>query len=106
MIPQVRASSLYNISANNAHAGAPTSCRSYTCIIAQPDERFTRQKAIARQLSALSPVFPNGSRYKDIEPTAKLYSQFLLLPDGGLVALQTQHVRWQQYCHGNEKRPP
>ena len=35
-------------------------------------------------------------KYEDIQPAAKLYSQFLL--DGGLVALQTQYMRCQQYC--------
>ena len=75
---------------------APTSCRSLTVsCIAQLDERFTRQKAAACQLNAFLPDFLNSSKYDDIGPkAAKPYRQFL--PDGGLVALKTQYMRWQQ----------
>jgi hypothetical protein len=75
---------------------APTSCRSLTVsCIAQLDERFTRQKAAACQLNAFLPDFLNSSKYNDIGPkAAKPYRQFL--QDGGLVALKTQYMRWQQ----------
>jgi hypothetical protein len=59
------------------------------------NERFTRQKAAACQLNAFLPAFLNNSKYDDIGlAAAKLYRQFL--PDGGLVALKTQYMRWQQ----------
>ena len=62
---------------------APTSCRSLTVFcIAQLDDRFTRQKAAACQLNTMT---SGGSSQT---------AQFL--PDGGLVGLKTQYMRWQQ----------
>ena len=46
-------------------------------------------------INAFLPAFLNSSKYDDIGPAAaKPYRQFL--PDGGLVALKMQHLRWQQ----------
>jgi hypothetical protein len=56
---------------------------------------YSSKSYTASQLSALLPVILNSSKYEDIEPGTKLYSQFFL--DDNLVALQTQYMRWQQY---------
>jgi len=34
-------------------------------------------------------------QFEDIVPAVELYSQFL--PDGGLIPVQTEYMRWQQY---------
>ena len=86
-----------NVPANNAQEYFKRACFLPfidTCI-AQLNERFTRHAATACQLSALLPAFLSRGKFEDIEPAAKLYSKFL--PDGGLVALQTQYMRWQHY---------
>jgi hypothetical protein len=36
-----------------------------------------------------------GRKFEDIVPAAELYSQFL--PDGGIIKLQTEYMRWQHY---------
>jgi len=65
-----------------------------TCLV-QLDERFTRHAATACQLSVILPAFLNSGKFEDIVPAVELYSQFL--PDGGLIPVQTEYMRWQQY---------
>jgi hypothetical protein len=50
------------------------------------------------------PAFLNSRKYDDIGLAAnKLYRQILL--DGGLVALQTQYLQWQQHWERQKTVP-
>lgn len=49
----------------------------------------------AYQLCNLLPAFVNNSTFAEIEAIGKMYEN--LLPEGGIVGLQTEYMRWKNY---------